>query len=68
MAPDELSTCSSAGDSRSSKLTAPSAASTGSFRAAFLISESACPIRLMGGADYRIAPAAFLTISKKQSP
>ena len=39
--PDEPSTCSSAGDTRSRKAIAPSAASIGSFLATFLISATA---------------------------
>jgi hypothetical protein len=45
MAPDELSTFSSAGERRSRSSTAPSAPSTGSRRAAFLISLMACLMR-----------------------
>ena len=51
MAPDELSTCSIAGERRSIKETAPSAASTGSFRATFLISACACLMRPIAGCD-----------------
>ncbi len=43
--PDELSTCSSAGEIRSSSATAPSAASASSLRATFLISLTACLTR-----------------------
>jgi hypothetical protein len=41
IAPEELSTLSSAGESRSMRATAPSAASTASERATFLISATA---------------------------
>jgi len=51
MAPDELSTCSSAGDTLSRKRTAPSAASVGSRRATFLISETASFTRFTAGWD-----------------
>src|SRR5690606_13602290 len=53
MAPDEPSTCSIAGDTRSRKSTAPSAASTGSWRATFLISLTACLMRWMAGCDFQ---------------
>ena len=52
MAPEELSTFSSAGERRSMKMTAASAASTGSVRAACLISETASRIRTIGGCDF----------------
>jgi hypothetical protein len=48
MAPDELSTCSRAGESYSRNFIAPSAASTGSLRATCLISSAASLIRLIG--------------------
>ena len=51
IAPDELSTCSSAGDSFSRKVTAPSAARTLSERATFLISVIASLMRLMGKSE-----------------
>ena len=51
MAPEELSTCSSAGETFSSKRTAPSAARRGSLRAVFLISETASFTRWMAGWD-----------------
>ncbi|MBI4509687.1 MAG: hypothetical protein HY698_08610 [Deltaproteobacteria bacterium] len=51
MEPDELSTCSSAGDTRSRKTIAPSAASTASFFATFLISATACLILVIAGCD-----------------
>src|SRR5438105_2331401 len=51
MAPEELSTRSRAGDRRSSRQTAPSAASAGSRRATFLISLTACFSRWMAGCD-----------------
>ena len=47
-APDELSTCASAGESFSSSVTAPSAASSGSLRATCLISDKASLIRWIG--------------------
>ena len=49
---DELSTCSSAGEMRSSSATAPSAARLGSNRATCLISESASWSRVMAGCDF----------------
>ena len=52
MAPDELSTRSIAGDTFSKKSTAPSAPRSGSFRATFLISETASLMRLMAGCDF----------------
>ena len=51
MAPDELSTCSSAGETFSRKSTAPSTASTLFVRPIFLISETASLMRLMAGCD-----------------
>jgi hypothetical protein len=51
IAPEELSTCSSAGERRSSRVTAPSAASTGSPRATILISLTACFTRWIAGDD-----------------
>jgi hypothetical protein len=51
MAPEELSTCSSAGDSFSSRATAPSAATTGSLRAIALISARASLILWIGVSD-----------------
>ncbi len=51
IAPEELSTCSSAGERRSRKLTAPSAASTGSRRATCLISLTASFTRWTAGCD-----------------
>jgi len=51
IAPEELSTFSSAGESRSSSVTAPSAARTGSRRATFRISLTACLTRWMAGRD-----------------
>ena len=51
--PDELSTCSSAGETRSRNTTAPSAASTGAFFATFLISVTACLIRVIAGCDFQ---------------
>jgi hypothetical protein len=53
IAPEELSTFSSAGERRSSRVTAPSAASIGSFRATFLISFTACLTRWMAGWDFQ---------------
>jgi hypothetical protein len=53
MAPEELSTCSSAGDTRSRNRTAPSAARTGSRRATFLISLTACRTRWIAGCDFQ---------------
>ncbi|WP_217909812.1 hypothetical protein [Pseudenhygromyxa sp. WMMC2535] len=52
MAPDELSTCSMAGETFSRKSTAPSAARSGFLRASFLISETASLIRLIAGCDF----------------
>ena len=52
MAPDELSTSSIAGETRSRKSTAPSAASGGSVRATFLISRTASLIRSIAGCDF----------------
>jgi len=46
IAPDELSTCSRAGESRSIRRTAPSAAAAGSLRETVLISEMASLIRV----------------------
>ena len=51
IAPEELSTRSMAGERRSRRHTAPSAASTGSRRATFLISLTACFTRWMAGCD-----------------
>ena len=51
MAPEELSTCSRAGDTRSRNSTAPSAARPGSRRAAFWISLTACLMRWIAGWD-----------------
>ena len=51
IAPDELSTCSRAGDTRSRKTTAPSAARRGSRRATAFISATACRTRWIAGAD-----------------
>ena len=51
-APEELSTCSSAGDRRSRSVTPPSAASTASWRATFFISATACLTRWMAGCDF----------------
>src|ERR1017187_4855469 len=51
IAPDELSTCSSAGDNRSSKTTAPSAARIMSSRATPVISDTASLMRVMAGCD-----------------
>ena len=51
IAPDELSTRSRAGERRSRKVTAPSAASTGSRRATFFISLTASFTRWMAGCD-----------------
>src|SRR2546421_4008191 len=51
IAPDELSTRSRAGERRSRKVTAPSAASTGSRRATFFISLTASFTRWMAGWD-----------------
>jgi hypothetical protein len=45
IAPEELSTCSSAGDILSRNNTAPSAARTGSVRRTFLISDTASRTR-----------------------
>ena len=53
IAPDELSTCSSAGESFSSKDTAPSAATTGSLRATCRISVMASFRRWTGSADFQ---------------
>jgi len=53
MAPEELSTRSSAGDTRSRKRTAPSAARTGSRRATCLISLTACLTRWIAGCDFQ---------------
>jgi len=52
MYPDELSTGSSAGDTRSRNAMAPSAASTGSVFATFLISATACLMRVIAGCDF----------------
>src|SRR5882762_5733582 len=57
IAPDEPSTCSRAGEIRSMNATAPSAASTGSVRATFLISDTACFTRWIAGCDFH--PNAF---------
>lgn len=51
--PDELSTCSSAGDTSSRNEIAPSAASTGSFFATLLISVTACLTRVIAGCDFQ---------------
>jgi len=51
IAPEELSTCSSAGETRSRKVTAPSAPSNGSRRATPLISVTACFTRWTAGWD-----------------
>lgn len=51
--PEELSTFSSAADTRSRSTTAPSAATTGSFLATFLISVTACLMRVMAGCDFQ---------------
>src|SRR5437899_1921326 len=53
MAPEELSTCSSAGDTRSRNSTAPSAPRTGSRRATVLISLTACLTRSIAGCDFQ---------------
>ena len=53
MDPDELSTRSRAGDSFSSSSTDPSAASTLSFFATFLISDTASLTRLIAGCDFQ---------------
>jgi hypothetical protein len=53
MAPEEPSTCSSAGDTRSRNSTAPSAPSTGSRRATFVISLTACLTRWIAGGDFQ---------------
>src|SRR5439155_2004433 len=53
MAPDELSTRSSAGETFSRNTTAPSAARMGSLRATFLISETASFTRWMAGSDFQ---------------
>lgn len=53
MAPEEPSTCSTAEETRSRKSTAPSAASTGSRRATFLISLTACLMRWIAGLDFQ---------------
>lgn len=53
IAPEELSTFSSAGESRSMKATAPSAASTDSVRATCLISETASRIRTIARYDFQ---------------
>ena len=52
IAPEELSTFSSAGDKRSRSLTAPSAARPGSCRATLRISLTACLRRCMAGCDF----------------
>jgi hypothetical protein len=49
MAPEELSTCSIAGETRSRNPIAPSAASIGLFFATLLISETACLMRVIAG-------------------
>lgn len=51
MAPEEPSICSMAGTSFSKKRTAPSAPSTPSVFAAFLISDTASRMRAMAGCD-----------------
>lgn len=53
MAPEEPSIFSSAGERRSMKRTAPSAASTGSFFATFLISATAFLMRVIAGWDFQ---------------
>src|SRR5690606_19889711 len=53
MDPEELSTCSRAGETFSRKRMAPSAASSLSLRATFLISETASLMRLMAGCDFQ---------------
>ena len=53
IAPEEPSTCSSADDTRSRNSTAPSAARTGSRRATFLISLTACLTRWIAGCDFQ---------------
>src|SRR3990172_7504550 len=57
MAPDELSTCSRAPDTFSSKITAPSAPRILSLRAAALISATASLMRLIGTSERH--PNAF---------
>jgi hypothetical protein len=53
MAPDEPSTFWMAGDTRSKKITAPSAARAASVRAICLISETASFTRRIGGSDFQ---------------
>lgn len=53
IAPDEESTRSSAGDTRSKKITAPSAPSSGSLFATRLISATASFTRLSAGCDFQ---------------
>ena len=53
MAPEELSTFSSAGETRSRNSTAPSAASSGSRRATFLISATLYLTRAIAGCDFQ---------------
>ena len=53
MAPEEPSTCSRAGETRSRNSTAPSAPRTGSRRATFLISLTACLTRAIAGCDFQ---------------
>jgi len=51
IAPDELSTCSRAGESRSRSRTTPSAATSSSWRATFRISETASFTRRIAGSE-----------------
>jgi hypothetical protein len=51
IAPDELSTCSNAGETFASNNTAPSAASAGSLRLTFLISATASCTRAIAGCE-----------------
>ncbi len=52
--PDELSTCSIAGDTRWKNRIAPSAASIGFVFPTFLTSATACLTRVIAGCDFRL--------------
>jgi len=66
IAPDELSTCSSAGEMRSSSAIAPSAASIGSSRAACVISASASWSRVIAGCDFHPKACLRMRVLKRQ--
>ena len=66
IAPDELSTCSSAGEMRSSSAIAPSAATIGSSRATCLISASASWSRVIAGCDFHPKACLRKRVLKRQ--